>query len=316
MANLLKNAEAYRLNVALFGPSGSGKSLFRRILFTGKYSPTRPNRRAIEKEIPRIYRFEIKITGNLGETKYILHLIDVPGKEDLVEERESVLKKISGYIFFYDSTDVKSVELLEEMIKKEIEEKKKMKSALAVVLVGTKKDKGPDEEAIKKGCYLVDYLSRITVPYFGYRVPHLLISCKNRDEVNMAFNCLESIMFETRPNKDIIEKIGIVHKKVTDFIILEPLEGLEEISRSIETMAKKAASKTPVAGHVTTSITLKKISSVSVEKTTYMTRMKGIEAEKELAEFKLFQNPKMWNLAKAVEVLLPGIQECIIINKK
>ena len=172
------------------------------------------------------------------------------------------------------------------------------------------------QEAIKKGCYLVDYLSRITVPYFGYRVPHLLISCKNRDEVNMAFNCLESIMFETRPNKDIIEKIGIVHKKVTDFIILEPLEGLEEISRSIETMAKKAASKTPVAGHVTTSITLKKISSVSVEKTTYMTRMKGIEAEKELAEFKLFQNPKMWNLAKAVEVLLPGIQECIIINKK
>lgn len=74
------------------------------MLLAGKYGPTRPNRRPIEKEIPRTYNFETKITGNIGKVDYILHLIDMPGRQDLAEEREKALRKINGYIFFYDAT--------------------------------------------------------------------------------------------------------------------------------------------------------------------------------------------------------------------
>lgn len=312
--SFLASTRKYRLRVALFGSSNSGKSLFRKMLLTGKYGPTRSNRHSIEKEIPRTYNFEVKITGNIGKVDYILHLIDIPGRQNLAEEREKALGKINGYIFFYDSTDVRSIELLEEMIKKELEEKKKMKSALAIILVGTKKDKGPNEEAIKKACQLVDYLSRITMPHFGYKVPHLLICCKNKEEVDMVLRCLESIMFEMKPSKKVIDKIGIIHKQTAGFVILEPLEGLEEISRIIETMAKKTTISTTIPPHITPSVTTEKPPSIPTEPA--VKPPKHVEIEDMKLEFKPFQNPKIWNLAKAVKVLFPGIQECLIINKK
>ncbi len=128
------------IRVALFGPSGSGKTVFRKVLLGQQVRDTRPNRRAVRRNIQRTYRMETKVIGDVGTIRYTLGLIDVPGRMDLRDIRLNVLNRVCGYIFFYDSTDPKSPELLLEMIRSELKEKKKFKSMLASIVVGSKKD--------------------------------------------------------------------------------------------------------------------------------------------------------------------------------
>ena len=281
-----------RIRVALYGPSATGKSLFFNAFLRGEVRDISLSDKPVEQQIKRTYRMRTRVMGDIGKVDYILRLIDVPGKPEHKDARLRSLRKICGYIFFYDSTNPESVEALREMISEELKAYKKLKSMLAAIVAGTKKDLGPNRDAIWEASNLVDDLSETTMTYYGYRVPHLLISCKNLEEVNMVFQCLESIIFEMRPNPDIILRIGHRPKIEEHIEILETLEGLEEVPRMIG-MPEKARPET--------------LPKVEIQETRALRRY---------PIFRLNDNPRMWNLAKALTILFPDVKRCYIMIRQ
>mgnify|MGYP003879849499 CR=1 FL=1 len=299
-----------RIRIALVGPSGSGKSHFRRILMGEKILRMRATRKTVEREINRKYKTKTKVLGTLGEIDYILKLIDTPGKEEYREERLKAITKICGFIFFYDSTNKESVEQLEKIIKEELEPAKKFKSMIAAVIIGTKKDEGPTKEAINKANELALYLSKYTIKSYGYKVPHLLITTKNREHVDKTLQCIESIIFETKPKQEIIDELGVQEEPPQAPVLIEPLEGLEEISAKAEILTtaqptipiEKPPEQPPAP-----------IIEIPREK-----RIEEIEkkVERKFFKFKLNQNKKMWDLAKILTIIFPDIEWCAILTYK
>ncbi len=196
-----------RVRVALYGPSGVGKTLFRNMLLRKDSSPPEPSEKSVVEEILREYKRPTEYGVAVSVEKYKLTLVDVPGRPELKDERNRALSKIVGWIFMYDATDPKSPEKLLEMIKNELEPARKLKSAIAVMVVGTKKDLGVNEEALRKGEEVANHLAKHTTLLYGYTPPHITISCLDPKEVALSFICLEAINFELRPPEKLIEKI-------------------------------------------------------------------------------------------------------------
>ncbi len=278
-----------RMRIALFGPAGVGKSTFRSIILRGSPQP-RPHKDIVEREITRVYRIPTRILGDVGRICYILRLIDVPGSEEYVERRVKALRKACGYIFFYDSTKPDSAKKLLAMIKEELETRGLFKSLIAAIVVGTKKDYGARDEALMEGQNIADYISKYTVAYYGYRVPHVLISCTNRDEASRVLECVESILFEMRPRDDTIRNI-VVPLGGTPVTPIEPLEGLADVYRVLE------GEEPIMAKH---------------EK--YETWEGEEKLRSKFFELRLSTSNKLWNLAKALAILFPNIDWCCILN--
>jgi len=196
-----------RVRVALYGPSGVGKTLFKNMLLKRDASPPEPTEKPDVAEVLRDYKRPTEFGVSMSVEKYKLTLVDVPGKPEYKDERIGALSKIVGWMFMYDATDPKSPEELMRMIKEELEPARKLKSAIAIMVIGTKKDLGVNDEAVKKGEEIAKYLSKHTSLLYGYSTPHVTISCSDPTEVTLAFLCLESINFELKPPQKIIEKL-------------------------------------------------------------------------------------------------------------
>jgi len=222
MADEFIRREIPRVRVALYGPSNSGKTVFCDMLIQGKVAETQPTTKPRIKEIMRDYKRKTVIGTYETATKYKLMLIDVPGKEELKEERLQSLTKIVAWIFFYDATDVKSAQALLDMIKNELEPNRSLKPAIAMIVLGTKGDLGPNPEAIKLGEEIAKHLSKRTSMLYGYNVPHFLISCMNPEDVNLAFLCVERINFELKLPDDIIARLK---KKTEEYLKKSPKIG-------------------------------------------------------------------------------------------
>ena len=230
-----------RVKVALFGPSNVGKTLFRNMLLRRDPSPPKPSEKSEEEEILREYKRPTEFGMTMSIEKYKLTLVDVPGKPEFREERMKALSKIVGWIFMYDSTDPSSADMLLKMIKEELEPEKKLKSAIAMMVVGTKKDIGPNAEAIKKGEEIAKHLSKHTMMFYGYNVPHILISCKNQNEVSLTFLCLESINFDLKPPESIL-------KKLKEGVTIPPAQvPISKTEKEIEIPPKIEVAKTEIA---------------------------------------------------------------------
>jgi len=230
MADEFIRREIPRVRVALYGPSNSGKTVFCDMLIQGKVAETQPTTKPRIKEIMRDYKRKTVIGTYETATKYKLMLIDVPGKEELKEERLQSLTKIVAWIFFYDATDVKSAQALLDMIKNELEPNRSLKPAIAMIVLGTKGDLGPNPEAIKLGEEIAKHLSKRTSMLYGYNVPHFLISCMNPEDVNLAFLCVERINFELKLPDDIVARLK---KKTEEYLKKSPKIG--EVSETKET---------------------------------------------------------------------------------
>lgn len=233
-----------RVKIAIFGPSNVGKTLFRNVLLKKDTTDPKPTEKSQTVEVLREYKRPTEFGIGLSVERYKLTLIDVPGKPDMKDERMSALSKVVGWIFMYDSTDPNSPDMLLKMIKEELEFAKKFKSAIAIVVVGAKKDLGPNSDAVKKGEEVAKHLSKHTVRFYGYNVPHVLISCKNPNEVSLTFLCLESINFDLKPPESILEKIkkGIAPPRVAVSVTKKEVE----VPPKVE-IVKPEISKTPEA---------------------------------------------------------------------
>lgn len=206
------------LKIALYGPRASGKTTFLRTLIGKTYSSTNAN----GIEIVRTYRLKIPITGTRNVVVYRLIIFDLPGAPKFRNLRLSTLKGVSGYIFFYDSTSLNSPQMLFRMIKSELEANKKLKSALAMIVLATEKDLGADRKALRYGNDTAAYLSNKTLRYYGYAVPHLLISNLNQKDVSLVVRALETIFFDIRNDIEVLRKLGV------------KIESLRQVVYSIE----------------------------------------------------------------------------------
>ncbi|MCR8471866.1 MAG: GTPase domain-containing protein, partial [Candidatus Korarchaeota archaeon] len=140
-----------RVRVALYGPSGSGKSKFLNTLIRRNVPEEKTTTEPEIIEITRAYKRRT-VMGTLETvTNYKLVLIDVPGREELEKQRTEAVKKAVIWLFFYDSTNPASANELYNMIKSELEKKEILKSAIAMAVVGTKGDINPNPEAVKIG---------------------------------------------------------------------------------------------------------------------------------------------------------------------
>ena len=196
-----------RVKVALYGPTNVGKTLFRNVLLRKDTSPPKPTEMTKEEEVMREYKKPTEFGTTMSIEKYKLTLVDVPGRPEFKQIRIETLNKIVGWLFMYDATDPSSAEKLMEMIKTELEPARKLKSAIAMMVVGTKKDLGTNDEAVKKGAEIAEYLSKHTTMLYGYSVPHVVISCTDTGNVTLTFLCIEAINFDLRPPKEIISRI-------------------------------------------------------------------------------------------------------------
>ena len=213
--------EIPRVRVALFGPSNTGKTTFCNMLTQHEISKIEPTESARIIEILRDYKRRTVMGTYETVTKYKLTLVDVPGREEFKEQRTKSLTKIVAWIFFYDATDPTSAENLQRMIREELEKERMLKSAIAMIVVGTKSDLGPDPGAVKIGEEIAKHLSKKTSSLYGYEVPHFLISCLDSEDVNLAFLCIERINFELKLPEDLISKLK---RKMEKYLEKPPIE--------------------------------------------------------------------------------------------
>jgi len=213
--------EIPRVRVALFGPSNTGKTTFCNMLTQHEISKIEPTESARIIEILRDYKRRTVMGTYETVTKYKLTLVDVPGREEFKEQRTKSLTKIVAWIFFYDATDPTSAENLQRMIREELEKERMLKSAIAMIVVGTKSDLGPDPRAVKIGEEIAKHLSKKTSSLYGYEVPHFLISCLDSEDVNLAFLCIERINFELKLPEDLISKLK---RKMEKYLEKPPIE--------------------------------------------------------------------------------------------
>ncbi|MEM2222255.1 MAG: GTPase domain-containing protein [Candidatus Korarchaeota archaeon] len=204
-----------RVRVALYGPSGSGKSKFLNTLIRRNVPEEKTTTEPEIIEITRAYKRRT-VMGTLETvTNYKLVLIDVPGREELEKQRTEAVKKAVIWLFFYDSTNPASANELYNMIKSELEKKEILKSAIAMAVVGTKGDINPNPEAVKIGDDIAKYLSKV-VSYYGYEIPHFIISCLSSEDVDLTFFCVERLNFELKLPDDIV---GQLKKRSEQYII-------------------------------------------------------------------------------------------------
>ncbi len=224
-----------RVKIALYGPSNAGKTLFRNMLLRKDASSPKPSEKSQEEEVLREYKRPTEFGTAISVEKYKLTLVDVPGRPEYKDERLDALSKIVGWLFMYDATDPSSAEILMSMIKDELEPARKLKSAIAMMVVGTKRDLGVNGDAVAKGEEIAKYLSKHTTMLYGYSVPHVVISCVDMNNVTLTFLCIESINFDLRPPKTVIEKLKSTEKPI----------GTEEKPTSVQAPKSEATATPP-----------------------------------------------------------------------
>lgn len=250
-----------RVKIALYGPSGAGKTLFFNIFLKGDSSDPEPTKEAQVSEILREYRRITSVGITESVEKYKLTLVDVPGADELRESRLKFLQKVVGWLFMYDATDPRSPELLLKMLKEELITERKLKSAIGIMVIGTKSDLGINDMAVRKGEEIVEFLSKNTMAsVYGYKIPHIQISVKDREQVRLTYLCLESIVFDLKPSDIILSKLKKVVEKgvkpletpartelreesIKESGIEAPAEAISKEIKGIETKAEEKVSQ-------------------------------------------------------------------------
>lgn len=192
-----------RVRVVLYGPSNSGKSRFLNALLQKSTSEEKPTKEPVVVEATRAYKRRTAIGTFETVTNYKLTVVDTPGSKELRKQRMDAVKKSVIWILFYDSTSPESANDLYSMVKDELEKEQALKSAIAIIVLGSKGDLGPNPEALKIGEDVAKYLSKV-ISYYGYEVPHFVISCLDQEDVNLAFACAERLNFELKLPEEIV----------------------------------------------------------------------------------------------------------------
>lgn len=204
----MSSASLSTMKIVLYGPSNSGKTVFRLTLLGKSVDEVSPTEKTEEVETLRTV-YKVKNGKKFPHETYRLKLADVPGKENASDERLSGLQKAIGILLFYDSTDPSSPEELKKMVENEIIAMGYLYNLLGIVIVGTKKDLGPNKEAVDKAQEFVNELSSQIKELWGYDVPHVLINAKNQEEANLTLSLLEHLMMSYTVPQEILEKIGV-----------------------------------------------------------------------------------------------------------
>ncbi len=194
------------IKIVLFGPSGSGKTtMINTFLNQGAGAP-QPTTSVEIREIVRQY--QKRMGGRYVPTEtYRLIITDTPGAPDAKTERRKGLQKSVGVLFVYDATDPQSPRELLRMIKEEIIKLELYYNLMGIVVVGTKKDLGVNADAISGGEEVVNTLNSIIESLWGYKVPHIVISAIDSNEVGWAIYILESIIMD-KPPTEIIQSLS------------------------------------------------------------------------------------------------------------
>ncbi|MGQ4892308.1 MAG: GTP-binding protein [Candidatus Njordarchaeia archaeon] len=205
------------VKIVLFGPENSGKTAFSETLLIGKIQNQNyvPTEKTVTREVMR--QFYKKIGNRYVPTEtYKLIIADTPGSIDKKNERYKGIQKSIGIILFYDTTDPNSAEQLAKMLEEEIIKPELYYNLMGIVIVGTKKDLNVNSEAISKAQTKLNHLIETIQSLWGYKIPHLIISNLNQNEVGWAFYVLESLIMDKPPMEIIntlsVEALGIETK--------------------------------------------------------------------------------------------------------
>jgi len=199
------SSKVYPVYVALFGPSNSGKSTFLSTL-SGKEGFSFPSENVEEYEIERRWYKEEMGKKILIET-YRLIFRAFPGREEFMELRIKHLKKCTVLLLFYDCSSPTSIDQLAEMFDKEILKMNLLYNFATICLIGTKKDLGINDDAIRKAEELRKHISHKIKSIFDYEVPHFLINTLNKDDVSTTVKIAEYILMEQRIPSELVRKL-------------------------------------------------------------------------------------------------------------
>jgi len=202
------------VKVVLIGPSGVGKTTFLYSLMEENIpSEISPTQKTYVKETIRQY---FKFSGGryVPAEQYKLILADTPGAQDKIDERRKGIEKSIVGIFFYDLTNPRTVRELEGIITNEIINTEAYYNLMGIVIVGCKKDEGINSEALNLGLQLAQKFTELVMDLWGYKIPHLAINCKNKEEVHKAFYIAESLVMD-KPPEPIVESLSAEKALVT-----------------------------------------------------------------------------------------------------
>ena len=195
------------VKVVLIGPSGVGKTTFLYSLMEEELpSQLNPTQKTYVRETIRQY---FKFSGGryVPAEQYKLVIADTPGASDRVDERRKGIEKSIVGIFFYDLTNPRTVKELESIITNEIVNTEAYYNLMGIVVVGCKKDEGINHDALNLGLQLSRKLTELVMDLWGYKIPHLAINCKNKEEVHKAFYIAESLVMD-KPPELIVESLS------------------------------------------------------------------------------------------------------------
>jgi len=298
------------LKVVLFGPSNSGKTTFRDILLKGAITDTSYNPTQKTEIVEVIRQFYKKMGGRYVPSEtYKLMIADTPGDPRFRDERYKGIQRSVGIIFFYDSTDENSVNELFNLIREEIIKSEAYYNLMGIVLVATKKDLGPNTNAIRLAEERIQELNSLTEPIWGYKIPHIIISCYNNNEVGWAFYILEALIMD-KPPVEIITNLSIQN--------LGKIISLSEVPSKVSEAPMKTPEIKPVEPTVVTP-EVKEAPTPVMETRETKVEEKIIEPalveEKKVERYQLYPSEKIWTTLEKLAKIREDILEVIFFKK-